>query len=124
MTMFDCALQESLCIGKDIRLNLTGRVDGLLYVFIDAAARHAIEGVCGFNASAPSGIDRIAHVLALHDAETFCIGPARITVEAVHLRIAGANALRDVRLQINAPEPLRVVRKAPLRPARPQRLAG
>ena len=130
MTVFDCALLESLCIGKDIRLHLTVYVDGLLYVFIDARARHALDGVGGYHASAPSGIGRIAHVLALRDADTFVIGPVRIVVEAVRLRIAGADVLRAVRLRIDAPASLRIVRETPLRPARlprparSQRLAG
>lgn len=124
MSVLDCSLRESLRIGKDIRVHLTGRVDDVLYLFIDAAARHELGGVGGFHASAPSGIWRTAHVLALCNRETFTIGVARITVEAVRLRIPGAHALREVRLRIEAPIVLKIAREAPLRAKRSQRLAS
>ena len=72
MTAFDCSLRESLQVGRDIRLQITGRVDEVLYVFIDAAARHELGGVGGFHASAPLGIGRTAHVLALREVR-LCI---------------------------------------------------
>lgn len=125
MPVFDCIVGESLRIGSDIRLLLTGRVDAMLYVFIDAASRHELAGVGGFHASAPSGIQRRAHVLALRDDESFSIGSVEITVEAVRLRIPGARALREVRLCIAPSSPLIIVRQAPLRPRRrTHRLAG
>lgn len=125
MPVFDCTVGESLRIGGDIRLHLTGRVNGMLYAFIDAAARQALGGVGGFHASAPSGIRRRAHILALRDGESFSIGPADITVDAVCLRIPGVRALRDVRLRIVPMAPLIIVRQVPLRPrSRIHRLAG
>lgn len=125
MPVIDCSLRESLRIGREIRVHLTGRVDGVLYIFIDAIARHELGGVGGFHASAPSGIGRCAHVLALRDGDAFTIGVIGITVEAVHLQIVGADALRDVRLRIDIPTPLRIVRESPLRrPRRVQRLVG
>lgn len=125
MPVFDCTVGESLLIGRDICLRLTGRVDATLYVFIDAAARHELGGVGGFHASAPSGIRRCAHVLALHDCESFSIGPVGITVEAVRLQIPGVRALREVRLCIDLPSLLTVVRQSPPRPRRhAHRLAG
>lgn len=124
MTVFDCSLHESLRLGKDIRVHLTGRVDDVLYLFIDAAARHELGDVDGFHASAPSGIWRTAHVLAVGNGESFTIGVARITVEAVCLRIPGAHALREVRLRIEAPVPLKIARAVPLRAKRSQRLVS
>lgn len=123
MTVFDCSLHESLRIGKDIRIHLTGRVDDVLYLFIDAAARHELGGVGGFHASAPSGIWRTAHVLAVCDGESFTIGVVRITVDAVHLRIPGAHALREVRLCIESPVLLKITREAAPSAKRSQRLA-
>jgi hypothetical protein len=125
MPVFDCTVGESLRIGSDIRLHLTGRENEILYVFIDAAARHELGGVSGFHASAPSGIRRRAHILALRDDESFSIGPVDITVEAVRLRIPAAHALRDVRLRIAPSLPLIIVRQAPPRRRRRlHRLAG
>lgn len=124
MSVYDCSIRESLRIGKDIRVHLTGRVDDVLYLFIDAAARHELGGVGGFHASAPSGIWRTAHVLAVCNGETFTIGVTRITVEAVRLWIPGAHALREVRLRIEASVPLKIARAAPLRAKRSQRLAS
>ena len=118
MPVFDCTVGESLRIGGDIRLNLTGRVDEMLYVFIDAAARHELGGFGGFHASAPCGIRRRAHVLALRDGDVFSIGPAEIAVESVRLRIPGMRALREVRLCIAPSSPLIIVRQAPPRPRR------
>lgn len=124
MTVFDCSLHESLRLGKDIRVHLTGRIDDVLYLFIDAAARHELGDVDGFHASAASGIWRTAHVLAAGNGKSFTIGVARITVEAVCLRIPGAHALREVRLRIEAPVPLKIARAAPLRAKRSQRLVS
>lgn len=123
MTVFDCSLHESLRLGKDIRVHLTGRVDDVLYLFIDAAARHELGGVGGFHASAPSGVWRTAHVLAVRDGESFTIGAARMTVEAVCLRIAGAHALREVRLRVELSDLLKITREAAPRAKRSQRLA-
>jgi hypothetical protein len=124
MSVFDCSLHESFHIGRDIRVHLTGRVDDMLYVFIDAAARHELGGVDGFHASAPSGMRRTAHVLAMRDADAFTIGDVRITVDAVRLQITGAYALRAVRLRIEAPSDLlQIAREAAPRAKRSQRLA-
>ena len=123
MSVHDCSLHESLRIGKDIRIHLTGRVDDVLYIFIDAAARHELGGVGGFHASAPSGIWRTAHVLAVCDGESFTIGVVRITVDAVRLRIPGARALREVRLRVESPDLLRITREAAPRAKHSQRLA-
>ena len=122
MTVFDCSLRESFQVGRDIRLQITGRVDEVLYVFIDTAARHELGGVGGFHASAPSGIGRIAHVLALRDADCFTIGQVSITIEAVRLRIPDAQALRQVRLRIDMDTtPVQVTREAiPRKPGRLQ----
>ena len=103
MTVIDCVLQESLRVERGIRVQITGRYEDMLYLFIDADARQELVGVDGFHASAPSGIRRIAHVLALRDGESFAIGAVQLTVEAVRLRIAGAHPLRDVRLCITSP---------------------
>ncbi len=125
MPVIDCSVGESFRIGGDIRLHLTGRADEMLYVFIDAAARHELGGFGGFHASAPCGIRRRAHVLALRDDESFSIGPAEIAVEAVCLRIPGVRTLREVRLRIVLLSPLIIVREAPSRRrTRTHRLAG
>lgn len=123
MSVFDCSLRESLRIGRDIRVHLTGRVDDVLYLFIDAAAQHEIGGVGGFHASAPSGIRRTAHVLAMRDGESFTIGAARVHVEAVSLRIRGAHALREVRLRVESSDFRHITREATSRAKRLQRIA-
>lgn len=115
MPILDCTLLESITIGRDTRLHLTGRIDDVLYVYLDASVRHDLGGVDGFHASAPSGIGRAAHVLALRDEDTFTIGPTTIAVQAVCLRIDGAQALRDIRLSISPPKVLRIVRTPPPR---------
>lgn len=112
MAVIDCILRESLRVERGIRVQVTGRCGDMLYLFIDADARHELRGVGGFHASAPSGIRRVAHVLALRDGDSFSIGAVWISVESAHLRIEGAYALRDVRLRIVSPT--RIVReKAP-----------
>jgi hypothetical protein len=113
MPIFDCAVGESLRLGSDIRLNLTGRDGDTLYVFIDAASHHTLGGTDGLYLSAPCGNRRRTHVLALRDDASFSIGPVDITVEAVRLRIPGASALRDVSLYIALSSPLIIVRQAP-----------
>ena len=90
--------------------------EDMLYLFIDAEARHELAGVGGYHASASSGIRRVAHVLALRDGESFSIGAVRITVESVRLRIEGAQARREVRLRIASPA--RISREARRHPAR------
>jgi hypothetical protein len=115
MPVLDCALREAITIGRDTRLHLTGRIDDVLYVYLDASVRHDLGGVDGFHASAPSGVGQLAHVLALRDGDTFTIGPTTITVQAVCLRIEGAQALRDIRLRIDPPKVLRIVRTPPPR---------
>ncbi len=115
MPILDCTLLESITIGRDTRLHLTGRIDDVLYVYLDASARHDLGGVDGFHASAPSGVGRVAHVLALRDGNTFTIGLTTIVVQAVRLRIDGAQALRDIRLSIDPPRVLRIVRTPPQR---------
>lgn len=116
MPTLDCSLLETLRIGRDTRIQPTGRVDDVLYVYIDASVRHVLGGADGFRASAPSGIGRMAHVLALRDGQGFTIGPTTVLVEAVHLRIPGATALRDIRLHLSPPRVLAIVREAPRRP--------
>lgn len=116
MVIIDCVLHESLRVERGIRVQITGRYEDMLYLFIDAEARHELAGVGGFHASAPSGIRRVAHVLALRGGESFSIGAVRIMVEAVQLRIEGAQPLRDVRLRIASPA--RISREARPRPAR------
>lgn len=115
MPILDCALLESITIGRDTRLHLTGRIDDVLYIYLDASVRHDLGGVDGFHASAPSGVGRVAHVLALRDGDAFTVGPTTIAVQAVCLRIDGAQALRDIRLRIDPPKVLRIVRTPPPR---------
>lgn len=111
MPILDCTPLESITIGRDTRLHLTGRIEDVLYVYLDASARHDLGGVGGFHASAPFGVGRVAHVLALCDGDAFTIGPTRIEVQAVCLRIDGAQALRDIRLAIDPPKALRIMRR-------------
>lgn len=122
MPVVDCTLRDVLRLGCGVHVHLTGRVDDALYIYIDAASKHALGGGGGFCASAPSGIGRCAHVLMLCDGQSFAIGPFDITIEAVRLRIPGAVPLRDVRLRVEARlhpgVPLRIVRQSPPRPRR------
>ena len=123
MPILDCALLESITIGRDTRLHLTGRIDDVLYIYLHAPVRHDLGGVDGFHSSAPSGVRPVAHVLALRDGDAFTVGPTTIAVQAVCLRIDGAQALRDIRLRIDPPKVLRIVRTPPprCRTARPTR---
>lgn len=116
MPILDCSLLETLRVGRDTRIQPTGRVDDVLYVYIDASVRHELGGADGFRASAPSGIGRMAHVLALRDGEEFTIGPMIVIVEAVRVRIPGATALRDIRLRVSPPSALAMVREPHRRP--------
>lgn len=113
MDLIDCTVGDCLHFGDDICVQLTGRVDGLLYVFIDAKRSHALEGINGFHASALCRGGHRAHVLALCDHDEFVIGPVRVRVECVRVDLPGAQALRDVRLCIDAPMPF--TRTAPER---------
>ena len=115
MPLLHCSLLETLRIGRDTRIQPTGRFDDVLYVYIDASVRHELGGADGFRASAPSGIGRMAHVLALRDGERFTIGPTAVLVEAVRLWIPGATALRDIRLHVSPPRVLAIVREPPRR---------
>ena len=122
MLVVDCRLRDVLRLGRGVHVHLTGRVDDALYIYIDAASKHALGGGGGFCASAPSGIGRCAHVLMLCDGQSFTIGAFGITVEAVRLHIPGAVPLRDVRLRVEtSTTPLRIVRKSPPHPRRPDR---
>ena len=113
MDVLDCTIGESLISGDDIRIQLTGRADGQLYLFIDASRLHKLEGSDGFHASAPCGHRHRAHILALRDGDKFCIGPVCVQVESVCVDLPGAQVLRDVRLRIEAPIPF--VRNIPER---------
>ena len=116
MPLLDCSLLETIRIGRDTRIQPTGRVDDVLYLYIDASVRHELGGMDGFRASAPSGIGRMAHVLALRDREGFTIGPTAVIVESVCLRIPGATALRDIRLHVSPPRVLAIIREPHRRP--------
>jgi hypothetical protein len=120
---FDCSVGESLRFGADIGLQLSARIDEQLFVFIDAARRHVFDGNGGYHASAPCGGRHRAHVLILRDGDAFAIGPVHIVIASVQLQIAGANVLRDVRLQIDAPASLDIVREMLPRAGRLQRIA-
>jgi hypothetical protein len=122
MPLFDCSVGDSLHFGDEIRIQLTGRVDGLLYVFVDAKRCHALAGGNGFRASALCGEGHRAHVLALGDGDGFSIGPVRVEVAQVRIELPVVQVLRDVRLRIEAPMPC--VLSRPERPKhRPHRRA-
>jgi hypothetical protein len=112
MDVIDCSIGEKLSFGDGIRIQLTGRIEDILYVYIDAASAHELEGGDGFDASAPcrSGYD--AHVLALRNHDNFEIGPVRVEIADVRIDIDGAQALRDVRLRIHTPKAMACVRGA------------
>jgi hypothetical protein len=110
MDVIDCSIGEKLSFGDDIRIGLTGRIDDMLYVYIDAATAHVLEGGDGFHASAPCRSGYSAHVLALRNHDSFEIGPVRVEIADVRIDIDGAQALRDVRLQVYAPQTMACVR--------------
>ncbi len=105
MDTHDCTIGESLIFGDDIRIVLSGRVDAQLYVFIEAHRLHKLKVSDGFHASAPYGRGHRGHVIALRDGDKVGIGPVWIEVESVRVELNGAQALRDVRLRIQAPMP-------------------
>ncbi len=119
MDLIDCNVGDCLHFGDDIRVQLTGRIDNLLYVFIDAKRSHALEGIDGFHASALCRGGHRAHVLALCGHDEFVIGPVRVRVESIRVDLQWAQALRDVRLCIEAPLPF--VRTTPARAPHRQR---
>jgi hypothetical protein len=119
MDIIDCSVGDSLHFGDDIRVQLTGRIGSLLHVFIDAKRSHALEGSDGFHASALCRGGYRAHVLALCDHDQFAIGPVRVQVESVRVDLPGVQALRDVRLRINAP--MSITRTTPERARRHER---
>ena len=103
MNPLDCAVGEELHFGTDIRIQLTGRVGDVLYVFIEASRAHALVRHAGFSATAVCRRGYRAHVLALRDQDRFAIGPVRVLVDRVRAVQTGARLLRDVCLQIQAP---------------------
>ena len=105
MNRIDCSVGDSLHFGDDIRVRLTGRIGGMLYVYIDAKQSHALEGSDGFHASALCRGGYRADLLALCDHGQFTIGTVRVHVDSVRVDLPGAQALRDVRLRIDAPMP-------------------
>lgn len=122
MNTIDCAVGEELHFGTDIRIQLTGRVDGALYVFIDASRAHALECHAGFSGTAACGRGRSAHVLALRNQDWFAIGPVRVLVDRVRVVQPDARPLRDVCLHIDAS--LECVRGVPGRTRRRWSRAG
>lgn len=124
MDLIDCAVGDSLHFGGDIRIQLTGRIDTMLYVFIDAKRSHALEGNDGFHASALCRGGYRAHVLAMCDHDEFLIGPVRVRVESIRIDLLGAQALRDVRLCIDAPMPFLRTRPECVRHRERQRVQG
>jgi hypothetical protein len=124
MDIIDCNVGDSLHFGDDIRVQLTGRVGSLLYVFIDAKRSHALEGSGGFHASALCRGGYRAHVLALCDHDQFVIGTVRVQVESVRVELPGVQALRDVRLRINAPMSFTRTTPAHVRHRLPRRVEG
>jgi hypothetical protein len=105
MDLIDCSVGDSLHFGDDIRVRLTGRIGGLLNVFICANRSHAPEGSDGFHASALCRGGYRADVLALCDHDQFAIGTVCVQVDSVRVDLPGAQAMRDVRLRIDAPMP-------------------
>lgn len=124
MDLIDCNVGDSLHFGDDIRIQLTGRVEGQLYVFIDAKRCHALEGGDGFHASALCRDGHRAHILALRDHGQFAIGPVRVQVERVRVHLPGVQALRDVRLRVDAPMPWARTTPARVRRRLPRRMEG
>jgi hypothetical protein len=120
MTIINCSVGERLHFGDDICIQLTGRIDDMLYVFIDAKRCHGLDGGDGFHASALCRGGYRVHVLALRDYDEFAIGPVCIKVVRVRVDLPGAQALRDVRLRIDAPMPC--VRSTPARARLRQRM--
>jgi hypothetical protein len=117
MDMIDCSTGEKLKFGDNIRIRITGRIDDVLYVYTDAATAHVLEGGDGFHASAPCRSGYNAHVLALRNHDSFEIGPVRVEIADVRIDIDGARALRDVRLQVYAPQVMACVRHRCMRDA-------
>ncbi len=124
MDLIDCTVGDCLHFGDDIRVQLTGRIDSLLYVFIDAKRSQSLEGSDGFHASALCRGGHRAHVLALCDYDEFVIGPVRFRVESVRVDLPGVQVLRDVRLRIHAPMPIVRTRPECVRHRERQRVQG
>lgn len=103
MPIVDCRVGERLWFDEDICLHLTGRLDDVLFVFIDAARRHAFDTDAKFHASASCRRKRTGHVAAIRMSERVSIGPITVRVENPCVRLSGARPLRDVRLVVLAP---------------------
>lgn len=117
MDVIDCSIGEKLNFGDDIRISLTGRIEDVLYVYIDAASVNELKGGDGFHASAPCRIGYSSHVLALRNHDSFQIGPVRVEIADVRIDIDGVRALRDVRLQVHTPQAMAYVRHRYMRDA-------
>jgi hypothetical protein len=103
MPIMDCRVGERLWFDEDIRLHLTGRCDDMLFVFIDAARRHAFDTDANFHCSSPCRRKRTGHVVAMRAGDQLRIGPVVLRVEHPYVQRVGACPLRDVRLAIQAP---------------------
>jgi hypothetical protein len=117
MQQLQCRVGEAFWIGKNTRIQLTGRIDETLYLFVDAPASQWLDAVDGFHASAPGACGRVvSHVFALCDGQGFTLAPISLRFEDKRLDLPGATALRDVVLWIDAPMHQTVVRESRLRP--------
>ena len=111
MQQVQCRVGDAFWIGKDTRIQLTGRIDDTLYLFVDAPASQWLDAVDGFHASAPDARGRVSHVFALCDGQGFTLGQTTLRFEDKRLGLDGATALRDVVLWIDAPMNQAVVRE-------------
>lgn len=124
MPVVHCAIGEGVRAGDAIQIHVTGRLDDVLYLFVEAAWGQPVEAGPGFHASAPCGFGWNAHVMALRDDDRFEVGPVSVRVEDLRARASLAQPLRDVRLHLQAPDAMALVHIPRVRSMRPRLKAG
>jgi hypothetical protein len=119
-----CAPGDVFWIGPDVRVHLTGLVDDVVYLYLEAPCTHPLTGADGFHASAQCDDGICGHVLALLDGQQVCIGPVALRFEDAHWRVPGVQALRGIHLHIHTPDALPIRRSALMRARPPARRAA
>jgi hypothetical protein len=116
MQQLQCRVGEAFWIGDGTRIHITGWIDEMLYLFVEAPVSQLLDAVDGFHASAPGARGRVvSHVFALCDGQGFTLGRISLRFEDKRLDLQWATALRDVVLWIDAPMNQAVVREPRIR---------
>jgi hypothetical protein len=94
---------DSVWIGADVRVQMTGLVDELVYLYLEAPCTHPLNGAEGFHLGAQCDDGICGHLLALLDRQLVCGGPVVLWFEDARWRIPGVRALRGIHLHLHPP---------------------